>query len=205
MGSSVHQARSGKRQPLAQTKRPLKSPLDRAGGWELVWNQVTPVFEAARDVLDACFVYVIGEEDGGPFKIGSAIDPVKRLRDLQVGNPRRLRVEYVLLGDEQMERLLHQVWEEFAIRSHRGKKVDALPGTEWFRAEARSQLEPIFQSAADQQVKFMQAIEGVFTTDDLIGSVLEAHSERGFVLRGRDEVSLLAAGAGQIIHRRSRL
>lgn len=59
--------------------------------------------------------------EGGPFiKIGSAISPLKRLKELQTGNPYTLRLLAVIADDE---RWLH--WKFSHLRA-RG---------EWFRAE----------------------------------------------------------------------
>ena len=122
------------RLPQPKRERPYKSPLDRAAGFEVIWQHVSALFEVARQIANASFVYVIAEEDG-PIKIGSAVDPILRLRSLQTGNPRRLRVEHVLLGDADLERLLHELWEPFAIKSarvQRRQRPDAAPGTEGF-------------------------------------------------------------------------
>ena len=41
---------------------------------------------------------------------------------------------------------MHEIWAKHAIVSTRQKgKVDALPGTEWFRPDIRTDLEPIVQ------------------------------------------------------------
>lgn len=54
------------------------------------------------------FVYVIQGSTGTPIKVGIARDPRSRLRGLQTGNPRLLRLLYVIPGGAAMERALHR-------------------------------------------------------------------------------------------------
>jgi hypothetical protein len=59
---------------------------------------------------DPLFVYFIQAEDGGPVKIGQALDPVKRLRQLQCGNPQNLVIREVILAAVDTEERLHGYW-----------------------------------------------------------------------------------------------
>lgn len=191
-----------------QGERAYDSPLDKAAGFEVVWPQVTELFNEARRLEGTSFVYFIGEyEDDGPVKIGVAKDPIKRLRQMQTGNPRRLRVEYVLLGFRDTEKLLHELWEPFAISSARTRRrVDAAPGTEWFRPEVRERLFPIIETAVVGQVKHLQRREGNINADSTERIIRGAHIEHGFVATGREPIRLLARGAGYInLARRSRI
>jgi hypothetical protein len=182
-----------------------KSPLDKAKGYEVVWKQVAPLFDAARAYGNASFVYVIGEADDGPIKIGVSKDPISRLRTMQTGNPRRLRIEYVLMGDTNIERLLHELWEPFAIFSARtAGKPDAAPGTEWFTPDTRKTLLPIVATASTDQVARLKASEPP-SFDDLEVAVRDAHAAHGFVAHRRHEVRLLAAGSGYLVRRPSRI
>jgi hypothetical protein len=134
-----------------------RSPIDKAKAYEVVWNQVGGLFDAARIFDGACFIYLIGEQDDGPFKIGFSKDPIGRLRTMQTGNPRRLRIEYVLVGDMALEKLLHELWESYAILSSASKaKPGAAPGTEWFRPEAREGILPIFADATQRQIAYLR-------------------------------------------------
>lgn len=147
----------GKRGKIGYWKQPTPgSPVDRANGAEVDWAAALPVFEAARQVTRPTFVYCIGEEHGGAVKIGVSRDPVKRLRGMQTGNPRRLCVERVLMGDRYLEQLLHEMWEPLAIPSaiSRGR-LDAAPLTEWFAPEIRRTLYPIIDSAAELQIAYV--------------------------------------------------
>jgi hypothetical protein len=82
---------------------------------------------------DEGYVYCIAEyEDGketGYFKIGTANDPEKRLRDLQTGNVRQLKSlnEYQAHVSQRLdaEREAHRALEEY--------KVDLGGGKEWFK------------------------------------------------------------------------
>jgi hypothetical protein len=188
-----------------------RSPIDKAKGYELIWSQVAPLFEATRQVVNASFVYVIGEADDGPLKIGKATDPIIRLRSMQTGNPRRLRLEYVLVGDIALEKLLHDYWETFAILSARGEanrgkgNPNAHPGTEWFKPEARDTLLPIIADAANRQVELLSSGEQHIQIADLEQAVRDAHAESDFVPRIRDEVTLHGAVVGTVTQRPSRI
>jgi hypothetical protein len=189
------------------TDRKPKSPIDIARGPEIDWSRVDNLFAAARSIVNPAFVYFIGEEDG-PLKIGTATNPVKRLRSMQTGNPRRLKIENVILGDRQIESLLHDMWEDFAIRSpySKGKQFDR-PGTEWFKPEIRTAgLLEIADTAAEYQVDFITAQPQALTMDDMEVLVREAHGKHDFVAKGRDEVRLLATSTGYVsTGRRSRI
>jgi excisionase family DNA binding protein len=78
--------------------------------------------KTARD--ESGFVYFIQAESGGLIKIGTALDPLVRLVNLQSGSPLRLVVLGCLRGGRTLERALHR---EFA-NHHRH--------FEWFEANA---------------------------------------------------------------------
>jgi hypothetical protein len=46
-----------------------------------------------------CSVYVIEEQRPGPVKVGIAEHPIRRLGQLQVGNPRELNLRAVFVGN----------------------------------------------------------------------------------------------------------
>lgn len=54
------------------------------------------------------FVYLIGSNWDEPLKIGVSDDPYKRARQLSTGSPKALVVLGLFLGDEGVERVLHQ-------------------------------------------------------------------------------------------------
>lgn len=209
MGSPVKHVRSGTRVSIgATTARKFRSPLDKAKGYEVVWKQVSGLFEAARPyVADANFVYVVGEADDGPVKIGVSKDPIGRLRSMQTGNPRRLRIEYVLMGNTAIEKLLHEMWEPYAIVSSRNAgKPDAAPGTEWFTADVRDTLLPIVHTAVAAQIERLQTPEPPPGFADMEQIVRDAHQAHDFVPHVRHQVLMLGQGAGYALRsRRSRI
>lgn len=65
------------------------------------------------------FVYFI-QADDGRVKIGKARRPSQRLKELQTGSSRNLRLVGLLLGDRQAERVLHERYKVWCV------------GGEWF-------------------------------------------------------------------------
>jgi hypothetical protein len=179
----MHAARTTGGRFNRKPKPRFKSPLDKAKAPEVVWHQVAPLFEAARRWLNASFIYFIGEPDSGPIKIGFSGDPIGRLRNMQVGNPRRLRMEYVLVGGMETEKLLHQLWEPHAILSANRKGLPGTaPGTEWFKPTAREQLLPIVAEAARFQADLLNADRPEPASfEEMEWAVREAHARSGFV------------------------
>jgi hypothetical protein len=205
MGAAVKPINSGN-SPLGRSRRKHqpRSPIDKAKAYEVVWNNVSGLFDAARLYEEPCFVYFIGEEHG-PIKIGNSKDPIGRLRTMQTGNPRRLRIEHVLMGAMPLEKLLHELWEPYAIRSAaKAGKPNASPGTEWFTPEIRETLLPIIVDASGRQTEYLQKAEEA-NMDDLGRLVRDAHAESGFVAQGRDEVRLLGSMFGYSVNRPSRI
>lgn len=195
-----------KQRVVGRDGRHMESPLDRANGREVNWPQASPVFNSARRIgAGLMFVYFIAEIDDGPIKIGVAKDPVQRLRGMQTGNPRRLRIEYILIGNRETEQLLHEIWREYAIPAP-GRKVDSGPGTEWFRPEIRSDLFPVLATAASWQVAYVASTEDeVLDYWSFDAIIRHAHDSHDVALRARDETGLLAAVAGTVVRRRSRI
>jgi hypothetical protein len=190
----VVEARTGKVFSKPSRSR-SRYPLDKAKGYEIVWPAVAPVLEAGSQYPDAVYVYLIGEEDEGCVKIGLAKDPIARLREMQTGNPRRLRVDHVVLGCRELEQLLHEYWEDFAIFSTATRgRVGAAPRTEWFRADIRATLYPIIADAAARQVKRLAGgnLKG-FDSNVAIKMVRQAHARHGFVAKGLQDASPRAA------------
>lgn len=176
------------------------SPLDKSTAYQIEWQSVAPVFEACRNFANPSYIYFIGEEDEGYVKIGKAKDPIKRLCNMQVGNPRRLRVERLLVGDREAEGLLHDLWAEYAVLSHRAKaKKTIKPGTEWFTSEIRSRLFPIVDEAAKKQLEIIEAIDGTAVyLDHLDGAIRQAHAEAGHEAKVTAPAYKLGAVAGYV-------
>lgn len=161
--------------------------MDIARPAEVEWERVAPIFQLSQYANDLRFVYFIGEPDG-PVKIGLAKDPVRRVRELQIGNPRPLRVERVIIGHTDTERLLHKMWEPYSLVAGRdGGKIGTEPGSEWFEAEIRGELYPILDTAIRGQIERVPKRMG---TKELHSGYLndllwEAHIEHDFVIRDR--------------------
>lgn len=217
MGAAVKQTK-GSRQtnggsvtPFAAPKRAKpRNPIDKAKGYEVIWQNVAPLFREAETIGNPEYVYFIGEPDAGAFKIGHSKDPIGRLRSMQTGNPRRLRIEYVLIGATTLEKLLHEVWRDHAIISTRqAGKVDAPSGTEWFDPAARTDLEPIMQTAVQKHVDYLAAIRKGRVSKPNFGDferlVREAHSHHNFVMKRPDIPLLLGQTVGYVRPRTPRI
>ena len=100
---------------------------------------------------DKGYVYCIAEYKGGResgyFKIGTAYDPEKRLKDLQTGNPRELKIWKEPQWVSQRldaERAAHTALEEY--------KVNLRGGTEWFKVpqDEQDKFYDLFCKAIEQ-------------------------------------------------------
>jgi hypothetical protein len=61
-------------------------------------------------------IYFIQAKDGGPVKIGIAVDPGQRMRHLQNANSLKLNYLWLLPGDERAERKLHHRFRRDHLR-----------------------------------------------------------------------------------------
>lgn len=176
----------GKHPTPKSARSPLASPLDKANGYEVIWPNVSALFTAYRG-MSCSFVYFIGERDGGTLKIGRAKNPIDRLRSMQTGNPRRLVLEHVLVGGNDVEKLFHEIWEPFAIVSDRNKTAvkDRGPGTEWFQPEIRETLFPVVAAAASRQIALREE-DRPLVVEEFELAAWKAHVECGTVLNSHD-------------------
>lgn len=78
---------------------------------------------AARDRGEASRVYFIQAGQAGPIKIGRAVDPLARRKELQSGNHETLYILAAWPGGQAAERAAHRAFKGLHIRG------------EWFRAE----------------------------------------------------------------------
>lgn len=198
MGSAVKHVKSRSGRVNRPQARRVTSPLDKAKGYEINWQAVAPIFEAARIFDGPEFVYMIGEADGGAFKLGRSKDPVSRLRQMQTGNPRRLRVEHVLVGGDAAEQMLHDYWKDHRIRSARtATKPLAAAGTEWFEPEAREKLEPVLASASKSQLALIESRteDEEFGYAQLLAALGRAHGDNDISLHVPASVRTLAPSA----------
>ncbi|MFJ6486308.1 GIY-YIG nuclease family protein [Streptomyces sp. NPDC091682] len=56
------------------------------------------------------YVYVIGSVESTRVKIGTSVNPKKRLKELQTGNPERLELRWCTSGGRELETMLHQAF-----------------------------------------------------------------------------------------------
>lgn len=169
------------------------SALDQAAGHEAAWENVKPLFDATRGFSKPSFVYFVGEEGEGPIKIGVAKNPIERLRQMQIGNPRSLCVEQIVWGDRVAEKLFHEYWDHLRIRSKRNKGNPVRPaGTEWFEAEIRTKLFPVVAEIAEAQVCQLEEPGGL----ESLGLIQDAHKLHGFKRPLRETIRVLGAGSG---------
>lgn len=71
-------------------------------------------------------VYFIQGEDEGPIKIGVALDPEKRVAELQTGYPYRLRLLRVATGGYALESALHRAFRAARTFGEWFRPVDLL-------------------------------------------------------------------------------
>jgi hypothetical protein len=99
------------------------APRPRPSAAKKLLNQVRAKAAGAPD--SAGFVYFVRLGDGGPIKIGFAIDPPRRIRALQIANHRRLVLIGVMAANPRVERAIHQAFQTTGISG------------EWFRPSQR--------------------------------------------------------------------
>ena len=96
-------------------------------------SELQPRIEADGATNDEGYVYCIAEYDengmkSGYFKVGTAYHPAERLRGLQTGNVRQLKIwrdPQLVSKRLDAERAAHKALEKYAVK--RGG------GTEWFK------------------------------------------------------------------------
>lgn len=57
-------------------------------------------------------VYVLRDDANGRVKIGTALNPLSRMRDLQTGSSTRLRLLAMMAGGRKVEQEFHALWSE---------------------------------------------------------------------------------------------
>ncbi len=60
-------------------------------------------------------IYVMGEAPTGVVKIGTAVNPVERLKQIQAGHPQPLRVQLAMPGDRHTEAWLHEHFAQLRV------------------------------------------------------------------------------------------
>ena len=185
-----------KRVPRTSLPRDL---LHGVHGSEINWEYAALRLQGMRRGAMP-FVYFIAEPDPGYVKIGTAVDPVKRLRELQTGNPRRLRIERVIYGNAEHERVLHAYFRGWMAEGKRQAttfKPTHAKDTEWFAPEARERLLEAADRIWDCQCD-LGSENGALTVQQLHEAVGEAMTELGYELRQQDVTRLLGRTSGYV-------
>lgn len=116
----------------------------------LALNEAATVrFMTAPDV-----VYVIAEEGGAWCKIGisASNDINRRVRELQMGNPRRLAVVFTL--QTETARAIEKVAHSMLWRNHAGNKARS----EWFSVTAQTAIEAVKAASEDAPMSLNRAL-----------------------------------------------
>ena len=103
------------------------------------------------------FAYFIQEGTDGPIKIGEAVNPVKRLEQMQTGNPRDLRIAAVVLAGRNTEWQLHGYW-----------RAKAWLRGEWFGKGHHDAIIAKAMQIADAQVEAHKARESLDDVRDKV-------------------------------------
>lgn len=104
------------------------------------------------------FVYFIQQGDDGPVKIGTAADPLERLRQLQPGNPVPLTIRYVVPGDHPVERALHRHFADFRLT---GEWFDMAPAVLAWAAEMETRALAHLEARGVAPVTYIRCLDPI--------------------------------------------
>lgn len=137
-----------------------------------------PIAGSVVDPHSLGYVYIIGFEEPGIVKIGSAISIGLRLMELQCGNPFELHVRAVVSIYEGspvlVERAAHRLAADHHIRG------------EWFSLTAEDALAVVIKAARNKKAKFGSyagAYEKSMQRPDWEGIEAQSEAERRRILR----------------------
>lgn len=98
-------------------------------------------------------IYVMGEAPTGVVKIGTAINPVERLKQIQAGYPRPLRLLLALPGGRETETYLHRCFHERRVSER-----------EWFEFGEDDAVAAVVAAVQDRE----EVADGVAAAPDLV-------------------------------------
>jgi hypothetical protein len=87
-----------------------------------------------RAAYEGNIVYFIQAVDGGPIKIGHAVNPIARLRELQTAHHKELRILAVMDGGIAKEKEIHDIFADSRVRGEWFKGTRMLIG--WIKRNA---------------------------------------------------------------------
>jgi hypothetical protein len=120
-------------------------------------------------------IYFVQPARGGLVKIGVAVDPEKRMRDLQCGSPLELRLIRVEEGERDRERELHEKFSSLQVRG------------EWFYpAESLATYSGAIPADDPDIAALIESAYGTGFTDGLVDA--ETSFGRGDALRYLESV-----------------
>lgn len=119
-----------------------------------------------------CYVYVIQEAETGHIKIGYAMDPKKRLSELQVGNPRKLKIVYQEGFQSTGDAILSE------MHFHKYLRYCSLSG-EWFEYQNsyHNMLRVLSECGVEKYLEMMEKTEQFNFLEDTEKGILSTISE----------------------------
>jgi hypothetical protein len=113
-------------------------------------------------LVESSFIYFVQSGEHGLIKIGLSNGPMRRLPELQTGNPDELLLRHVIPGDRAVEASLHQRFEPARIRG------------EWFGREYLPVIAAFAGGVAD---RMLQAYDGSGAPPQLVGGDVRSPTE----------------------------
>lgn len=112
--------------------------------------------------VQASFVYAIRSVGQAPVKIGhTAGDPLKRVAELQCGNPADIYIAGLILGSKKTERDLHRYWASAHVRG------------EWFGNGCEHAIVELFDVVALMQMSdYEDGSDAMYVRDETPVAVL---------------------------------
>jgi len=112
---------------------------------ECVYREIINPFRQSKT---GKYIYIIQAKNGGPIKIGIAIHPKMRLKELQIGNPNELQIIKLIEGGIKEERELHRKFKKYQLTN------------EWFKEEVLD-LEPEIKPEFVREMKRIEKQKGI--------------------------------------------
>jgi len=128
-----------------QEKEVIEDIKNRKRTISSIYGQIVNPFKISKK---GKYIYIIQAKNGGPIKIGIAINPRMRLKELQIGNPNELQIIKLIEGGIKEERELHRKFKKYQLIN------------EWFKEEALD-LESELKSEFVRKMKRIEKQKGI--------------------------------------------